>query len=132
MAKKRLVICKTRRKPKPAGCDQHHIFYQRKKWERGTLHELRQFDYCRVTIDKNLHELIHSKVLTVPAPRPTSAVKVLAQLKTLEGYDAIGERNTFAFRLNVLIALFDCIEPETADALRQQLDVVREFYEQPS
>lgn len=132
MAKKRLVICKTGRKPKPAGCDQHHIFYQRKKWERGALHELRQFDYCRVTIDKNLHELIHSRLETVPTPRPSTAVKVLAELQTLEGYDAIGERNTFAFRLNVLIALFDCIEPETTNALRQQLDIVCEFYNRPS
>ena len=67
----------------------------------------------------------------IPVPEEVDAKTVLWHLDYLEKYDAISEKDTFEKRLLVLIALFDCSSQPTADALRKQLDLVREFNKKP-
>lgn len=113
----------------PNAKDTHHIFYMGKAFSKGALSELRNFFYCRVEIPRNtLHKKIHSAVRTVHPCKSTNAQEVLAQLRTLLRYGAIGENDRIEKRLMVLIALLEYVEPETTDALKKQLDVVREFY----
>lgn len=75
-----------------------------------------------------LHRAIHREVALVPTPRASSASSALAQLKMLESYGAIKESDSLGKRLELYIALFDCIEPETADGFRKQLEIVRNFH----
>ena len=64
----------------------------------------------------------------MPVPKTINAINALAQLRKLEEQGAISEQDSLLKRLKVLIALFDCIEQPTADALKAQLEVAREFY----
>lgn len=52
-------------------------------------------------------------------------------LEYLEKYGAIGPDDPIEKRLTVLIALFECIEQPTADALKEQLRLVHEFKKAP-
>ena len=109
--------------------DKHHICYQRRFWSLGSLHELREFWYSKIMIPRDtLHRAIHREVAFVPTPRVSSAASALAQLKMLESYGAIKETDSLEKRLELYIALFDCIEPETADGFRKQLEIVRNFH----
>ena len=113
----------------PTAKDTHHIFYMGKTYNKGVLTELRNYYYCRVEIPRNtLHKKIHATIKNVPACKSINAKEALEQLRTLTRYGAINENDRIEKRLMVLIALLECVEPETADALKKQLDVVREFY----
>ena len=112
--------------------DTHHLCYQRKNWHGGYVTELRDFWYCRLDIPKNtLHRAIHKRVDSVPAPKATNAKSALEQLHKLEVYGAIHEDDTIEMRLELLAALFDCVEQPTADAFRRQLQVVHEYQKAP-
>ena len=76
--------------------------------------------------------MIHEFVGDVPAPSHINAQSALDQLRSLEFYGVIGENDTIQRRLEVFIALFDCVEQPTADALKKQLAIVRKFYHEPS
>lgn len=111
-----------------AANDTHHLCYQRKNWHNGIVTEFRDYWYCRIDIPKNtLHRMIHRRVDNVPAPKPTNAKNALEQLRKLELYGAIHEGDSIETRLEILAALFDCVEQPTADAFRRQLQVVREY-----
>lgn len=108
--------------------DCHHIFWQRKMWNKGYLRELRDFYYCRVIIPKNtLHYDIHQKILFIPIPRPLSARFAIEQLEMLDYYGAISDDDSFEKRLKILIELFKYVDEPTAQALKTQLDIVRRY-----
>lgn len=129
--RKRRFVRKVRRvyHPPRTPYDVHHLLWIGRHWGSGHLASLRQYWYCKVSIPRDtLHRFIHENLATIPTPRPQTAKDVLAQLRYLERYDAIHECDPVDRRLEVLIALFDCVEPHTAEALRKQLEIVREFY----
>lgn len=74
-----------------------------------------------------MHKAIHRRIDNVPVPKSTNAKNALEQLRKLEAYGAIHEDDTIEMRLELLAALFDCVEQPTADAFRRQLQVVREY-----
>lgn len=137
MSKKKRRYMKMQRKAErrqsiSCGKDTHHIFFQKRKYCGDTLVALRDYWYCRVEIPKNtLHRRVHSLIPNVPVPKITSAKSVLSQLRNLERFEVISEEDTIERRLEVLIALFDPIEPQTTEALRGQLDVVHKFKKAP-
>ena len=89
--------------------------------------------YCSVLIPREtLHREIHHFIGSVPVPRSSSIKIVLRQLDFLERYEAISKDDPIEKRLRVLIALFECIEDDTADALKCQLKIVNRFYSKPS
>lgn len=49
------------------------------------------------------------------------------QLLMLENYGAIHETDGIEKRLTILIALFDSIEPKTAEGFRRQLEIIHEY-----
>lgn len=108
--------------------DRHHLLWTRRSWEKGALRKLRLHPYCIVVLHRDtLHQYIHAKMTDIPVPKTSSVKAVLDHLALLEGYGAIGSNDPIEKRLNVLAALFDCMEQPTADALREQLRIVREF-----
>ena len=109
--------------------DSHHIFYTKRNWNVGYNKILRNFYYCRVSIPRDtLHHLIHTKVKSIPAPRGCNSRFVLDNLVLMTRFSTISEADSIEKRLAVLVALFDCLEPATTDALQAQLDVVRSYY----
>ena len=130
-AKRRYVKLRKRaerRQSTACGKDTHHILYQKKFWHGEALTALRDHWYCKAEIPKNtLHRRIHSLVLTIPVPKAANAQSALEQLRTLERYEVIHESDSLERKLEVLIALFDCSEQPTADALRKQLDIAHKF-----
>lgn len=110
--------------------DLHHIFYQGRFYRQNqSLRDLREYYYCKVYVPKDtLHQSIHAQLKNIPVPKPVNAQIALAQLKLLTSYDAIHEDDSFERRMQVILALFNCAEPATADALFKQWEIVREFY----
>lgn len=117
--------------PKPCE-DKHHIFYMKRNWRRGALEKLRRHEYCAVYIPKRtLHKYIHDHLANIPAPSQLAAKEALEQLQTLNFKGYLHPYDPIEKRLNLLAALFDCSAQPTADALREQLSVVREFKRKP-
>ena len=109
--------------------DKHHIFYIRSEWEKGRLDELRLHPYCVVRVDRDtLHRYIHTHLAYIPAPKERVVQEVLYHLRYLSQYGAISLNDSLEARLTVLISLFECISQPTAEALKEQLKIVREFY----
>lgn len=120
-----------RRKFQPPSEDKHHICYTRKKWKVGKLRCVRIHQYCVIRLPRELHENVHAVVPEVPTPRGDTAGYVKEQLDYLLDFGAISINDSFEKRLSVLIALFECIEQPTADALKKQLQLAHEFYKTP-
>ena len=107
--------------------DRHHLLYQKRHYN-GILSELRNYEYCVVSIPKNtLHRQIHEYLGDIPAPRPASAREVLWELRVLYRYGGISDDDDIEKRLLVLISLFECVEQPTADALKKQLSIVQKY-----
>ena len=135
MAKKKrryLRRCKRAYHPPRTPYDVHHLLWTGRKWGCGYLASLRQYWYCKIAIPRDtLHHYIHENIASIPTPRPQSAKDALEQLKYLERYGAIHDEDSIEKRLELLIALFECIEPRTTEALRRELQIVHEFNENP-
>lgn len=107
--------------------DTHHIFYTKVSWTSATADKLRAHWYCIVEIPKGtVHHKIHEKVRYIPVPKNDNIRFALAQLDLLEDYGAIRSDDPIEKRLQLLAGLFDCTDQPTADALRKQIEAVRE------
>lgn len=121
-----------KKQPRNRRKDIHHLFWIKTDYNRGWAKTLRTHWYCRVSIPKEtLHRKIHFEVFRVPVPRGENAKQAVAQLNLLEKYGAIHPYDNIEKRLNVLMSLFECCEPETYKALKTQYDIVRKFYQSP-
>lgn len=112
--------------------DRHHTLWYKKSYSKGWAKKLRDHWYCIVEIPRDtLHRKIHYEVAYIPVPRAIIIKSALEQLDLLERFGGISNKDDIERRLMVLHALFDCSEPQTADAIRKQLEVVREFKKAP-
>lgn len=127
MLNKGVLVLKHKKAKNPL--DRHHILYIRREWNKGKLDKLRLHPYCIILLDRDtIHRYLHVHLACIPAPPGRVVDGVLQQLKYLEEYGAISREDPIEKRLTVLIALFECIAQPTADALKEQLRLVREFY----
>lgn len=109
--------------------DKHHIFYCRHDYNKGWAKTLRTHWYSTVEVPKDtLHRELHHELERVPVPKALNIQGALFQLNLLEKFGAIHRYDNIERRLMVLMALFDCCEPETYNALKKQYDIVRKFY----
>ena len=109
--------------------DKHHLFYCRHDYIKGWAKTLRSHWYCTVEIPRDtLHKKIHHELERVPIPAAHNVQDALFQLNLLEKFGAIHSYDNIERRLMVLMALFECCEPETHKALKTQYDIVRKFY----
>ena len=132
MAKKKRKKKRRSSYPRCSGNNSHHLLWQRRKWNCGDVKVLRSYPYCVVDIPANtLHRAIHDGMKQIPPPSQDNARSVLWHLRFLEEYGGISDNDPIEKRLQVLIALFDCSEQPTADALKKQLKIVREFNKSP-
>jgi hypothetical protein len=114
--------------------DTHHLFFPRKEYRTASLKTLREHPYCKVSIPKKTtHRTLHIILDGVPTPRGVNAIEATKQLDWLMGRGAISLSDHPSKRLEILAALFDCADQPTADALRQQADILRfEYVHAPS
>lgn len=126
--KKRIKQSRKKNPPSDVTKDIHHLLWTRKTWKGGAVGQLRMHWYCRMPIPRDtLHKEIHHYIGSIPVPRYYSAKCALEQLGYLEKYGGISNEDPIEKRLKVLIALFECIEDCTADALKIQLAIVERF-----
>lgn len=112
--------------------DIHHILWPKSKWKSGALKKLRSHWYFRMKIPcGTLHTEIHREIMEMPRPTGRNAKDALFQVQMLERYGALKKTDPLEQRLKLLIVLFDYSEPATANALKHQLNVVRNFYNSP-
>lgn len=76
----------------------------------------------------SLHRKIHHEVLSIPVPRGVSCKTAFHQLQVLERYNAIHTYDNIEKRLTILMALFECVEPRTYEALKHQRAIVRKHF----
>lgn len=130
--KKRIRQSRKSYAPSTNAKDIHHLLWPRKGWRGGAVGELRMHWYCRIPIPREtLHKEIHHCMGSIPVPRYHSAKSALEQLGYLEKYGGISKKDPIEKRLKVLIALFECIEDNTSNALKIQLEIVNRFYSEP-
>ena len=111
--------------------NRHHLLWQKKEWDHGNLKALRMHRYCVVNIPvQTLHRMIHEQIETIPVPTQANAEYVLEHILYLEKMGGIKNTDPIDKRLQILIALFNCMEQPTADALKKQLEIVREYYKE--
>lgn len=117
----------------PRATNGHHLCWQRRYWKRGAVRELREYHYCIMQLPKDtVHRYIHERMKLIPVPKEENAEFALEQLQYLYSINAIRDDDTIEKRLNLLAALFDCVDQPTADGFRRQLEIVHEYYEKPS
>ena len=107
--------------------DNHHLLFYRRLWIKSSASVLRRHWYCIVPIAKSLHSEIHARVKGVPVPKKVNVEGVMFQLNLLERFGAIHPYDPIERRLKILIALFECSEQPTADALKHQLEICDRF-----
>ena len=115
----------------PQAIDTHHLLWQRRYWNYGNVKALRLCPYCRLKIYTSLHREIHVNINHIPVPSQLNAKMALDSIKLLKCQGVINENDDIEKRLLVLIALFQCVEQETADSLEKQLKIIRRFYQKP-
>ena len=116
----------------PFGFDNHHLFYTKMIYNTKYTNKLREHPYCKCTIPKGtLHHNIHKEVRYVPVPREISAKAALEELEKLKEYGAIRDDDSIIKRLKTLICIFDGCDQPTADALKKQLAVAMDYYNEP-
>lgn len=109
--------------------DMHHLLWCRREYNRGWAKRLRGHWYLSVEIPRDtLHRQIHYEVDHIPVPRVVSIKSALEQFSLLEKFNGISRDDNIEKRLMVLLALFDCAEPATYNALKKQYNVVCKFY----
>ena len=74
-----------------------------------------------------MHQEIHALTDGVPIPQKFNVEGILFQLELLERYGGIHPYDPIEKRLQVLIALTECSEQPTCDALKKQLEICDRF-----
>ena len=126
--RKRYVRKKKHRVPASSVCDMHHLCWMRKRWGGDAARKFRYHPYCVVAIPKvTLHHYIHQKMSHIPVPTERVLREALMVLDAKRATGEIRMDDPIEQRLRVLATIFMNTAPETTEAFRQQLKIVREF-----
>lgn len=107
--------------------DTHHLLWYKREYNKGWAKRIRDHWYCRVGIPRDtLHRKIHCEVAHIPVPKVFVIKDALYQLELLERFGGISRDDPIEKRLQVLMALFDCVEPKTYEALKKQYEVCKQ------
>ena len=83
-----------------------------------------------VSIPANtLHREIHEYVGDIPVPRVRHLKEALDEINRLLEFGVIGLDDPLLNRIDLLIFMWDYVEPDTVVALKKQRKVVARFYE---
>ena len=108
--------------------DKHHFLWTKASWNKRYAQQLRMHEYCVVLIPQyTLHKQIHKTINYIPVPSEDNCKAVLEALERDMVNHTISMVDKPSKRLKWLIRQFYECEPATADALKQQLDIVLYF-----
>lgn len=112
--------------------DNHHLLWQKNKWNKGYGRLLRNHPYFKRLIPADtLHRQIHSRIADIPMPSGVACKHAYETVCALieEGELSI-EYDTIEKRLDVLIGVWKVEEfPMTILMLKLQRDIVSSFYQ---
>lgn len=111
------------------GRDIHHLIWKRTAWRGRHTKALREFPYCKVRIPREgMHEQIHTRMENgIPPISEREAERILAELKILYAFGAIGRKDSIERRLQVLVNLFAGVGGDAYCAMRAQQAIVRQL-----
>jgi len=110
--------------------DVHHILYQRKHWQNGYAHLLREHWYFKMLIPMtSLHRELHSKIHDIPTPNGKDCKVAYQKLCWYEKEGLISEYDHAEVRIQFLIDVWENRCPATVAMLKWQQDVFRKFYQ---
>lgn len=106
--------------------DTHHLLYPRRDWNCHDLTKaMRSHWYLKVEIPTDtLHSEIHRIVKEIPVPSCRLLSDARRQLDLIYSFGAISNSDPIERRLTLLYSLFECSAPDTAEALKAELQVV--------
>lgn len=110
--------------------DYHHFLFQKKHWQGGYAHQLREHYYAGAYIPQaTLHRAIHAKIHDVPRPNGDVCKRTLAKLRKLEETGAISRKDPPEKKLSFFIEEWaeDC--PATVAILRWMRDIIIKYYQ---
>lgn len=112
--------------------DRHHLMWVGKKWHGYWASKLRLYPWFIVPIPKcTLHFQIHQEMSGIPVPSEPHCREAYEVVIDLEKRGALSPSASVETRIELLIGLFDYVEPATARALKQELTIVKQFYSKP-
>lgn len=110
--------------------NRHHILWQQRHWNYGYAKIIRNHEYLVVPIPANtLHREIHEYVGDIPVPKVRHIKEALDEINRLLKLGAISLDDPLLNRIDLLIFMWDYVEPDTVTALKKQRKVVARFYE---
>lgn len=111
--------------------DAHHLLFTRRMYHSGYARALREHPFLRCYVPRDtLHREIHHKLKAIPVPEGKDAKRVFEYLMRLERN---GELDYDADILPRLAFLIDQLKtPSTVEALKNQYQIISEFYERES
>lgn len=125
-------MSKRKKIPRSKKLDRHHILWPQHDWNRGWAKALRNHWYMRIDIPMySLHRKIHHDIMSIPVPRGGNAKAAFHQLQMLDRFGALHTYDNIEKRLTILMALFECSEPNTYEALKRQRAIVRKHFKVP-
>lgn len=112
--------------------NRHHCCFIKAKWGAHYARMVRDSHYFIIEIPRDtLHKYIHAHMTEVPVPNEAAAKKAYESLVLLDRNGVLDDDDPIEMRLLLLVALFDHSAPATADGFREQLSIVRRFYDKP-
>ena len=112
--------------------DWHHIFFQKRHWKTDWAKLLRDHSYCGSMLPKHtLHRYIHENIKDIPVPDGKSCRMALEAINNWLETGYISMDSPIEQKLIVLINVFNRLSPETAQALRKQLEIIRNYHQRP-
>ncbi len=110
------------------GRNRHHIFYQKRFWDRNRWSRaLRDHQFCIVEMPISEHNVIHARLFNMPIPSEFICKLVVEKIDELWSFGAIGEDTPIQIRLDTLICLLDCVATDTANALKEQKNILNKL-----
>ena len=123
-----------RKKKRPAysgrkATDTHHMLFQRRHWQQGYAHALRENWYFKVEVPIVFHRELHSKLHDIPVPNGTYCRKAYEKLIELEDSGVLTGEDRPEARLQFLIDEWEGSCPATAAVLRWQQQIFIKHFE---
>ena len=112
--------------------DWHHCLFQKRHWKIGWAKVLREHPYCGTLLPTHtLHRYIHENITDIPVPDGKACRIAFDVINNWLEADYISVDSPLEQKLAVLSSIFNKMSPDTAYALRKQLEIVRNYNERP-
>lgn len=129
MAKKKRRKKKYRKAPSNcARSNNHHLLWERARWVKHPWAcSLRSHPACIVTMDAQQHARLHERISHIPVASEDACELAYNEVNKLWNDGVLTSDTSVDVRISLLICIFEYIAQPTADALKEQITLIREI-----